>query len=424
MCRACERPAPDTAGHGRRTRIWEVRTNCHCLICGTCLSIAELRKIAAKARLCIPADATDYQIHAHFVQCASEPGPVARLIQKTLDRKYRTLIERTRRLSAEADLRAFWDRSLAQGEIAGPFWALMTHPVLTDGLAVDLFGQVHMLSHLEGSSNRANQRRLHALRRENETLAATLSPQVAESRRRLAERDREIQALRRRLDEAEAMEVRLDTAEARLERHESGRERRSLTARIKELEGALTARDSEAEAARARLAERTAELHAERAEAQGLRRSLDMIEAECDSLAALLQDDAEDGPVWGEEARATGCPFDLSGRSIVYVGGRTGLVAHFRALVEKANGRFIHHDGGIEESDRRLGRLLSQADVVLCPIDCVSHSACARAKQFCKRTARTFVPLRSSGLSSFVNGLQQIASQSRAAGANTVEVAQ
>ena len=84
---------------------------------------------------------------------------------------------------------------------------------------------------------------------------------------------------------------------------------------------------------------------------------------------------------------------------------------HFRAVVENANGRFIHHDGGLEDNDRRLGTLLSQGDVVLCPVDCVSHGACARAKRFCKQTSRTFVPLRSSGLSSFVTGLRSVAVQ-------------
>ena len=48
-------------------------------------------------------------------------------------------------------------------------------------------------------------------------------------------------------------------------------------------------------------------------------------------------------------------------------------------------------------------------------MDCVSHRACIRAKRFCKRTARTFVPLRSSGLSSFVSGLRQISAQAEPA---------
>jgi hypothetical protein len=51
--------------------------------------------------------------------------------------------------------------------------------------------------------------------------------------------------------------------------------------------------------------------------------------------------------------------------------------------------------------------LLARGDIVLCPVDCVSHQACIKAKRFCKGTAKTFVPLRSSGLSSFISGLRQ-----------------
>ncbi len=98
---------------------------------------------------------------------------------------------------------------------------------------------------------------------------------------------------------------------------------------------------------------------------------------------------------------------DLCGRRVAYVGGRSGIVGHFRTLVERLNGHFIHHDGGKEDHEGQLGRILGQADVVLCPVDCVSHRASLRAKQFCKRTAKPFVPLRTAGLSSFVTGLRR-----------------
>lgn len=80
-------------------------------------------------------------------------------------------------------------------------------------------------------------------------------------------------------------------------------------------------------------------------------------------------------------------------------------------MVENLNGHFSHHDGGVDDNIGRLGGVLSQADVVLCPVDCVSHGACIRAKTFCKQTAKPFVPLRSAGLSSFVAGLHQAVGQ-------------
>ena len=99
---------------------------------------------------------------------------------------------------------------------------------------------------------------------------------------------------------------------------------------------------------------------------------------------------------------------DLGSRRIAYVGGRAGLIGHSRGLVPRANGVLIHHDGGVDDSTGRLGGVLDQADAVLCPVDCVSHRACLRAKQFCKRAAKRCAPLRSAGLSSFVSGLHEV----------------
>jgi hypothetical protein len=115
---------------------------------------------------------------------------------------------------------------------------------------------------------------------------------------------------------------------------------------------------------------------------------------------------------------------DLGGRKILYVGGRSGLVRHFRVRVEQVNARFIHHDGGTEEDKGRLERVSCQGDAILCPVDCMSHHACLRAKRFCKQKARTFVPLRSSRLSSFVRGLWEIASQASAPSKGATGMAQ
>ena len=405
----CELPAPaDMAARpgSRRRKLWEIKTSCHCLVCGTCLTIAELRKIGAKARLQIPEDATDYEIHSHFVHCAESPGPVAKLIHKALDRKYRAAVEHCRRYKSGSSLTDYWSRSLAKGEIPGPFWAVMTHPLTPDALALRVFGDVHMLSHLEGSSNRADMRRLGALEAENAKLSRSLAEETAAAQRRLAAREREIQALTCQVQDIEATKLRLTAAEDKLAAYESGAQVSELEGRIKLLETAAALASQKAESAEALLEQRTEAHQALQQEADALAASHAAIESECEALAALV----EEGRNGHDRRPASLCPFDLSGQCIVYVGGRTGLTSHFRALVEDSNGRFIHHDGGLEESERRLSHLLSKGDVVLCPIDCVSHRACIRAKHFCKRTARTFIPLRSSGLSSFVSGLRQVAS--------------
>jgi hypothetical protein len=98
-------------------------------------------------------------------------------------------------------------------------------------------------------------------------------------------------------------------------------------------------------------------------------------------------------------------PRQLDGSCILYVGGRCQLLPHLRARAASCNACLLHHDGGQEESLQSLGRLVDRADVVLCPIDCVSHQACLKVKALCRRGAKPFVPLRSSSATCFARAL-------------------
>ena len=99
---------------------------------------------------------------------------------------------------------------------------------------------------------------------------------------------------------------------------------------------------------------------------------------------------------------------NLHGKKILYLGGRSSLTQHMRSLVSNFNGKFSHHDGGVEESRANLQCALASADMVFCPVDCISHDACLRAKQHCQQADKKFIPLRSSGISAFSVGLQQV----------------
>ena len=409
---------PDVPAAGRRTgtgrrRLWELWSGYHCSICGTCLSIAELRRIAAKAGLRLPSGAADYEIHGCFVKLAAEPGRESRSMQKLLDRKYRTAIEHCRRIGSETELRAFWTASLDKGDVPGPYWALMTHPLASEALILHAFSEVHMLSHLAGASNRMDIRRLNALESERQTLTEALvaakrrlSENEAELRRLAERRAAEARTLESQARAARAVEGRLAEAEARIREFEQGEAYRSLQARNAALATALEEAGRTGGAETQRRTELERELSELRTAHDDAASTVRELRAECAALERLLHPDLHGT---GGGASAPGASIDLRGRRIAYVGGRTGLVTHFRALVERLNGRFIHHDGGIDDSERRLARILGQADAVLCPVDCVSHGACLLAKQFCKRTAKPFVPLRSAGLSSFVTGLHRAA---------------
>jgi hypothetical protein len=48
---------------------------------------------------------------------------------------------------------------------------------------------------------------------------------------------------------------------------------------------------------------------------------------------------------------------------------------------------------------------------VLFPTNCVSHSSALEAKKLCKSMAKPYLPIRSAGLGSLINGLVEINDQ-------------
>jgi hypothetical protein len=178
---------PAERTHRPRRKLWQVDAGALCSVVGTCLTVGDLKRIAAKAKVAIPASAEDYKIHGNFVTWAGRAGPIAKLMHKTLDRRYHASIRRFDAASDAARLMTLWNAHLQDSDIPGPYWATLTHPAATPDITSAAFGRVHMLSHLVGAANRADIRRLVVLELERDRLADELS----KTKRRLAEQNRE-----------------------------------------------------------------------------------------------------------------------------------------------------------------------------------------------------------------------------------------
>ena len=318
---------PDAAPTTRRRLLWEIWDGYHCSICGTCLSFAELGRIADKAGIRFESDESEHGIHGHFVQIAAKPGRVAKLTQKILDRKYRNAIERFRRAKSETQVAELWNRALSEGDVPGPYWALMTHPRCTPALMMQAFGEVHMLSHLAGATNRADIRRLRLLEGERRDLTGQLTDAMrrlteseARNRRLAADHEEVKRELANRLRAGRAVDERMGRLEGRLRELEDDETVRTLRVRNAALE-------SELEEARRRLRTETQrrstlehDLSALQASHQEVSATVRALSTECDALESMLEsgiDGANGGGV--QDGRAV----DLCGRRVAYVGGRS-----------------------------------------------------------------------------------------------------
>jgi hypothetical protein len=374
---------------GRRKKIWELQSGWGCSIVGTCVSLADLRALARKLQLRTKPDfPADYQLHGHFASSLGDANRTAKLLNKLLDRKHAGAIRRFGKLRNSDELGRQWAEALAAGDIPGPYWAILTHPHTDEALAERMFADVHMLSHLVGASNRADIRVLRELEAENIELRDGLS----RDRRRAAERSVQQQGEIDRLAEAArtATRARLK-AEAAVSARPGGIDVETLR-KVRE----------EAQHHQARADTLAADLADHRRHAGQLEATVQALRDELDALERALPKGDDPAAV----ADADACAFNLDGRCILYVGGRSNYVCRLRALVERWNGELLYHDGGLEKSLDELAGSVVRADAVVFPTDCVSHSAANKVKRLCRQTMKPFVPLRSSGVGSFVAGVQ------------------
>ncbi|VAW83694.1 hypothetical protein MNBD_GAMMA16-1199 [hydrothermal vent metagenome] len=390
----------------RRKKIWELEHRFHCAVAGTCFTLAEMRRFCRKAQVETKGAVSDYELHISFVDILGD-AQAARPAAKYLDRKYKTSIQNFEHADNLHELTLLWNEAVCQGEIAAAFWSVLTHPRVTEDFLFGVFGEVHMLSHLSGASVRLDMQALIQLRKRLPKLEKEISRSRAALLSRTRQKDEIITALNKRLSEALQSENKLRKVEERINFLESGDRLRylnfQLDERLSDLEQAkIRAERAEAEAKKYKALAKAINVKSTQTENQ-----LVVLSAEQHALEIALEGALSTQHVAAEKNDARQQKIDLFGHCILYVGGRNRLCAHFRTLVEQQNGRFIHHDGGREESPHRLDSLLSQVDAVLCPLDCVSHDAVHRIKRDCKRYGKHLTLLSQSSLSAFAKGVHE-----------------
>lgn len=402
MCDLCEIQTGKPAANTRdRLKLWKMPRHYHCPIIGTCLTMTELHKVRRNCSLPLPPSPSDHQLHAAIVGQAEHSGAVAHRIHKLLDRKYLRWIKTYGQLASLHERQQFWTDALKRGDISGPFWALLSHSNSCRDLVDLALGDVHMLSHLQGASNRADLKYTHRLEHRVAELEQRLDQQKRQFEAKIAKNEQLLSAQHKALASMRQQLVPAAESERLIKQKLSESRKQSQL---------LTRKQSWLVSQLARREQRLTELqHGHK----GLKEQIQEAQQERDTLELalnqLLARFAPTSEPTGEQSASDG--INLNGKRLVYIGGRPTLYPHLKSYVETLNGQLTLHDGGQEDSRAELCSSLSSADLVFCPIDCVSHDACARVKRFCKQHHKPFVPLRSASLSAFSNGLRWATSE-------------
>ncbi|SDF39224.1 MULTISPECIES: DUF2325 domain-containing protein [unclassified Duganella] len=368
----------------RRRRLWELGHACHCPLVGVGFPLGVLRKLVDKVTNGkVVAD--DYEVHVGAVTECGSRNRLSEALQKELERRYAAVLLRFRNAKSTEQVADMWRNAVNNGDVAGAFWAGLTHPRCTSELEEQMCRDLHMVQHQAGACVRADITKFNATLDENKRLTHDLAKAQQRAAALMAEKTTDAEKHAAQLMQLRAQVVGKDSMVD------------SLKVELEQLRDSIPGLES-----RAKLAERLGQME-ERERA--MRQQMAELRVE---LARALE-----APVPVPEAapqvveHVMKMPLSLRERAVLCVGGRNGNVASYRELIEREGAQFSHHDGGLEDNANRLEASLAAADLVICQTGCISHSAYWRVKDYCKRNGKRCVFIDNPSISSLARGLEQ-----------------
>ena len=389
MPTAAEAAASTEPTGSRRRKLWELPQGTLCPPMGVCLPFATLQRVRGKTRGGTLGD--DYQLHCATINECKRRSASCDALQRELDLRPALVLQRFAKSKTTEAVAALWLEESAGSDPAGALWAGLTHPRCDGALRERICSDVHLLQHQLGAGNRADLQRLQALTTGHAALKRELAATQERSARALAERSAQLECLAAQLMRLRAEGIQKDFVVAALRedlaaaestapaRADPGHELRTLQRRSTQLERELER------------AQRAAAHAADRANALAVQ-IVQPPRSEAEPLAAASD---------VESARLA----SLRDAAVLCVGGRTASVPASRRLIEVTGGHFAHHDGGEQRGTAQLEASLAAGDLVVCQTGCISHDACWRVKEHCKRIGKRCVFVDNPSAASFARSL-------------------
>ncbi|WP_292978454.1 DUF2325 domain-containing protein [Nitrosomonas sp.] len=414
-------PAIDlSVSPAKRSKIWELNRTYHCPVIGLCLPATDLERFAKRFQFKASIH-NAHDLHVEAVCHATTRNSISETIHKYLDRLYENHIKQFDAAKTGNEVLALWEICFANGKVAGPLWAALTHKRSDSEVREQIHDKIHMHMHEAVAELSITQHRLS----QTEQALKELAGQLEQIRKKHSQTELH---LRQQLQQA--------TAEIR-QSQQSERECKILRQRLETLESGCAMLGMSQ-----RLMQLTTEneqLQIKATQANDLKQSLknachtltelyhecDTLRTERDTLENLLALNSGH-TVTAEPANMITEAAISSYDSILCVGGRPALLPQYRALAGQLGLKLSHHDGGQEDALSRLPEMVYGATAVICPTDCVSHAAYYQIKRLCRLGQKPCLLFKGTGISSFAAALTKITSGQASINGlsiNTVETA-
>ncbi|WP_432379850.1 hypothetical protein [Duganella sp. P38] len=181
----------------RRRRLWELGHACHCPLVGVGFPLGVLRKLVDKVTNGkVVAD--DYEVHVGAVTECGSRNRLSEALQKELERRYAAVLLRFRNAKNTEQVAELWRNAVNAGDVAGAFWAGLTHPRCTSELEEQMCRDLHMVQHQAGACVRADISKFNATLDENKRLTHDLAKAQQRATALMAEKPRTPNGTRRK----------------------------------------------------------------------------------------------------------------------------------------------------------------------------------------------------------------------------------
>ncbi len=371
-------------------RLWEIEYFFKCPVIGTCLDINEQKQILKKTGISFK-NKTPFEIHEILVEKSEDENLISRKVECRLNQKFKREIAEFLHLE-EDEFIHLWKTCVEDGKIEGIFWVAAIRPNLSKEARMVVFGDIHMEMHLSSGRNRKVRQRLAHQQRENSRLVHRLK-QITSIRRDLKKENKKLE---KDLSELHNTCALLEKTNQELEQELSELRENSLITRLQgknqQLKADLRNSQGDMKLNQQRictLQDQSAQLLSKLEKQRDLNSHF-RSEMERATAQVLALDRCDET-----------CPsFDLCQKRILIVGGITKIEALYRQIVEENGGIFDYHDGYMKGGVKGLDNQVRRADMVLCPTNCNSHTACLVVKKLGKKHRTPVRMLASSSLSS------------------------
>lgn len=383
---------PEIENNGRRT-IWELASNLHCSICGTCMSINEQRKMLKRLRI-DDQNYRDYEIHAIFSNNLHRENKLSRMVNSYLNKKYRWEIERYATME-ESQLMSIWQEKIKEGDICGLFWVMVTNRSISQEAANIVIGEVHMLSHLNGGICRHERMKLNQLSEERKKLKYRLHRSKIEAGK-WAE---ELEAARVCINKLE-MQVRQLQADA------------VSDAQSREYEKILDTLKTDNDVLRKRLNETDGRCRDYQGESRKFKKENEQLQSEVllqkQTIVDLCREIKKLSVFKGRDDAGHERPAEQTRRgNLLLVGGNCGSNSHYRDLAQNLGWEYRHHSGCLGGGRQTLMDMLKWSDLILCSTDINSHGAVHCVKELAPKLNKEYCLLGNTSLSGIARVLAE-----------------